>query len=200
MSLTKAQTLTLASDLAYDLEDDTTISVYFDDVVEYLALTDLPPFIKYAFVEITATTVEYDFESDMLKLLYAFLDDNQMFLTSENALDAYDSDWREVGSTPNTPSAIYQDWLSRQYAIYPYPNVSSGAAAGADELGDDYPVGWLLIFYSEDRASAIQEYYGLPISLLANAREFSHSVLHRDLEFSKACNEVGNLIFKLLGH
>ena len=196
MSFSKANVLTLCGKLCLELENDTTISQYFDDTVERFALLPAPVFTKHALVTLTAGTETYDFESDMLRLLHAIFDDASLFMTDEDALEAYSTTWR---SASGTPLAVTQDWLARQYTLYPNPDANSGVA-GAEPLGEDYPDDILWIIYAQDRASAIQEYYALPLAILTLAREFSYATLHYDPEFAEQCNQLGQLMLALLGH
>lgn len=199
MSLSKANILTLASGLALDLETDATLSTFFDDVVEQLSLIDNPPFTDGALVELTSGTATYDFESTMLKLIFAIMEDSSLSMTHEEGLEAYSKTWR---SDTGTPFAVTQDWLSRQYTLYPNPNFNSTPLAGGatEPLGEDYPDDNLWIVFAEDRSTSIQDYYGLVIALLALAREFSQSSDHIDLELAASANQLGSFIMLLLGH
>jgi hypothetical protein len=196
MSFSKANVLTLCGKLCLELENDTTISQYFNDTVERLALLPAPVFTKHALVSLITATATYDFKSDMLKLLHAIFDDASLFLTNEDGLEAYSTTWR---SASGTPLAVTQDWLARQYTLYPNPDATS-VESGAEPLGEGYPGDTLWIIYAHDRASSIQEYYALPLAILTLAREFSYSTLHYEPEFADQCSQLGQLILSLMGH
>lgn len=196
MSFSKAQILTLAGKLCLELENDTSIAQYFDDTVERFALLPKPVFATNALVTLTAATATYSFASDMLRLLHAVFDDASILMTNEDGLDAYSSTWRTASGTP---LAVTQDWLARQYTLYPNPDATS-TAAGAEPLGEDYPDDILWISYAQDRASSIQDYYAIPLAILTIAREFSFSSIHEDDEFASECLRLGNLLLALMGH
>lgn len=185
MSKTKAETLSdLVEPLALDLEDATTAGQFFDDVVEKLALSSNPPFIKSSTVSLVDGTSTYDYEADMLGLLHGLLSGKLLMKTDETQLDALNYLWEDEADAQ--PLAYLEDWLSRQYQLYPTPNFNSGDL--------------LRIFYAEDRASGIQDYYALAIALYILKKEFSYSNIHQDLAFASQCEQLGDLIMKALGH
>jgi hypothetical protein len=185
MPMTKAEILSnLVEVLALDLEDTTTVSQYFDDVVERLAFLSKPPFIKSSNVNLVDGTSTYNYEADMLRLIHALLSGKLLMRTDETQLNAYDYLWEDDPDAQ--PLAYLEDWLSRQYQLYPTPNFSSGDT--------------LKIFYAEDRATGIQEYYGLIIALYVLVKEFTYSNIHQDLAFGAKCKELGDLMMKMVGH
>jgi hypothetical protein len=196
VSFSKAQILTLCSTLGLDLEDDTALSTFFDDTIERLALIDSPPFTAHAFVTLASGTATYSFEADCLKLLEAIMDDASVFFDTEESLEAYENAWR---TESGEPLVLIQDYLKRQFTLFPNPNISSGAA-GAEPLGEDYPSNAFWTLYAQDRASVIQDYYAFPVAFLTLAREYSHDSLQHDEDFSSVCNQVGMLLLALLGH
>lgn len=196
--MSKANILTLASTIALDLENDTTISQFFDDLIETMAFLPKPLFTEYTIEEITSGTATYSYDqTDMLKVLHAFMSDTEIFMTDENGLEAYSSTWR---SASGTPIALTQDWLQRQYTFYPNPNISTSGTGGAAPLGVDYATNPVFIIYAKDRSSGFAEYYALPLALLALAREFSYDALQASPVLAQNCDKVGKLILKLLGH
>lgn len=185
MSKTKAEIIEdLVEKIALDMEDETTAGQYFDDVVERMSLLPQPPFIKTATVNMVDTQATYDYETDMLKLIHALLQGKLLLPATESQLDAYAYEW--PGDADATPLAHYSDWLARQYSLYPPPNFNSGDT--------------LRIFYSEDRASGIQDYYALPIALYILEREFNYSNIHQDTEFATQCGRLADLIMGVLKH
>lgn len=184
MPKSKAQTLTLASSLGLDLENDTTESQFFDDVVERLALMMKPAFVASTTVNMVDGTGTYNYESDMLRLLDAIMRGNLLTRSDESDLAAYSNEWQ--GDADNEPKAYFEDWLARQYSLYPAPNFDSGDT--------------LRIFYAQDRAASIQDFYALVIALLILAREFSYNSTHRDLAYAEQCQRLGEFILRILGH
>lgn len=198
MSLSKAQILSFASFLALDLENATTLSDYFDDVVEAWAMSNNPPFWVAALVELTADTCTYDFESDMCRLLFSFFDDAPLLLCSEQSLKGYDNDW---SAATGTPVAITTDFLNSKYRLYPCPDATSGSTGGLSQpWGEDYPDDILAILYADSRSSAIEELFAIPLALSALSREFTYHSLQEDISFSEVCSEISNLFMGLLGY
>lgn len=196
MSLSKAQILSYCSYLALDLEDDTTISAYFDDVVNRLAFTKKPPFQKAALVELTAATATYNYETDMHRALFMEHVDIELFPTSESSLNAYGRDWR---TDSGVPKAFITEQLTRQYTLWPNPDATSGTTVGLTEpYGEDYPDDILFLLYADARATAIAEIYELPLSLLILSREFSYDNQHQDIEFADICSQAANVFMQIL--
>lgn len=185
MAKTKAEIIEdLVEKLALDLEDETTAGQYFDDIVERLALLVRPPFIKTDTENMVSGTGTYNYKADMLKLIHALLSGKLLPRTDETQLDAYAYEW--AGDADAQPLTYYEDWLARQYSLYPPPNFNSGDT--------------LRLFYAEDRASNIQDYYALPIALYILEREFDYSNIHQDPEFANQCGRLGDLIMGVLNH
>jgi hypothetical protein len=198
MSFSKAQILTLCSSLALDLENDTALSTFFDDTVERLALLDKPPFTTWKLIDLVSGTASYSFESDMLALLHAVMDDSSIFPATEEELNGYSNSWQ---ADTGTPIAYLVEYLNRKYTLYPEPDFNSGVTgAEVEPLGEDYPDDPLWILYAQDRAASIEAVHAFPVAFLTLAREFSHESLHTDEEFAFLCETIGQLLLTILGH
>jgi hypothetical protein len=199
MSFSKAQILTLCGTLARDLEASDTIDDFFDDVIYSLFDYSPPIFLEDELVSLTDGTATYDFETNMLRLLYAIMEDASLLMTDDNSLQGYSNEWR---AAEGTPVAISIDDLQHQYTLYPTPDFDSGVLVPAhgEPLGEDYPDDQLYILFKEYRNSSIQDYYALPIALSTLSREFTFSSLHVDVEFASLCDTLFQVMIKLLGH
>lgn len=196
MSVSKAQILNFCSFLALDLENDTTISDYFDDIINRWSLIPDPPFQKATLVELSSGTGVYDYEADMLTPVYLVYIDKEIFPSSEHSLGAYSRDWR---TESGIPKAYVTEELTRQYLLWPIPNANSGSTGGLSEpYGEDYPDDILFLLYSDDRSTAIQEIYQIPIALQTLSREFAYSSLQQDTDFSTVCNQVADFFMQIL--
>ena len=199
MSMSKAEILTLCETLVLDLESADTITRFFDDVSNLLALRSPAPMTDVDLQSITSGTATYDFPSNAIRLLSLIMEDAQIYLSSEQAFEAYANLWR---ADTGTPFAATLDNLKRQYTLYPKPDFDSGALApGAGEpYGEDYPDDQLFLFFTAPRSTAIPEFIALPLALLTIAREFEYSSQHEDTEFSQYCAELGEFMLKLIGY
>lgn len=199
MSYSKANILTLVGTLALSLQDSTSSTNFFDVVVERWAEMEMPAFFAQALVELSDGTATYSFAAACLALFHAIMEDASITEAHDEDLDSYSTTWR---TDEGTPFAFTQDFLARQYTLYPTPNFNSTALAGGatQPLGEDYPEDNLWLIYCERRESAIQDYYAIPLALSIMALEFSHSSDHQDLELSLACSQLAALFLALLGH
>ena len=181
MSVSKTNILDFVEWLSLDLEDDTSASNFFDDVIERLAFLEKPLFFKHDIENFSAGTSVYDFAADMLDLHWASLADSFLLPCSEDDLNAYASSWR---ADTGTPEAISSDRLTRQYRVYPTPSSIMAYQ----------------FMYIQDRSTGILEIYQIPIALKVLAQDFVYDSKHQDLDFSGICDQIGSLFLNLLGH
>jgi hypothetical protein len=112
--MTKAEILTLCTSFSLDLEDDSTISTFFDDVIDDLAQLSMPPFVSGSFIEISENVDEYSFPSTCLRLLHLIMTDKSITECSEDDISAYSTLWR---GDLDTPLAFTQESLSRDIPL-----------------------------------------------------------------------------------
>jgi hypothetical protein len=193
----KANIITLTGVLGSGLQNATTLSQFFDDVVESIGLSPFPIFHSSALVELSDGTGTYDFESDMLRLIHAIMEDASISIVTEPELDLYSSSWR---TTEGTPIALTQDDLNRQYTLYPIPDFDSEALGGgeAEPYGEDYPEDQLVVIYTENKSANFQEYYALPLAFESLSREFAYPSDHQDTEFAESCAILSQFLHSIL--
>jgi len=180
---TKANIITLTGVLGSGLQNATTMSQFFDDIIRAIGLSPLPIFFNNAEVALVAATTTYNFEAAALKLTDAIMHDSLISMVTEEELDTYSQTWRDAAD--DTPIALTQDHLSRQYTLYPGPN----AAAAATKL---------TIFYTENKSANFPEYYALPLAFETLFREFSYPSDHQDSEFSESCLVISQFLHAIL--
>ena len=197
--MTKAEILTLCTSLSLDLEDDSTISTFFDDVIDDLAQLTMPPFVSGSFIEIAENVDEYAFPSTCLRLLHLIMTDKSITECSEDDISAYSTLWR---GDLDTPLAFTQESLSREFRLYPTPdNDSTALAPGAtDQLGADFVAGWIYAFYAEDRSTEMPDYLSIPVALLSLSKAFSMYSNFQDSEFADQCDQLARLFLTILRH
>lgn len=197
--MTRDEIITLAGQLAQSLQDADTLDIFTNDVFHELAFLPSPPLLRAILKVITSGTAVYDFESDMLRIIYAIMYDELLSPVSEQALDAYNDTWQ---SDSNTPTQITQDAMTaRTYRLYPEPDTTSSAVIPihGQPWGEDYPDDILALVYADDRESGILDLYSLPIAFDSLRREFDYPSDHRDKNFAETCGAVSDLFYRLLG-
>ena len=195
MSLTKAQLLTFAGTLCNDLDDSTTISVYFNDVIYKLGQIERPPFVEWAQQKITSGTATYNYQSDEIRPLHTIMEEKEIFESSEDDLEAYDFEWR---TATGVPFAYTEDIITaRTYKLVPKPDFTSGTAGS--NWGSTYPDDILALIYAQDRTSDIEDYFVLPIAFDILNAEFTYPSPHQDLTYATRCAEIAEMLYKLAG-
>lgn len=195
MPYTKAQLLTLAGTLCLDLDNSTTISAYFDDVIYALGQIESPPFVEWAQEAIVSGTATYSYKTDMIRPLHIIMEEKEIFEASRADLEAYDYTWQTATGTPFAYTE--DDITARTYQLVPEPDFSSGAAG--TNWGSTYPADILALVYAQDRDADIEDYFALPIIFDILKREFSYPSDHQDLVYSARCAEIAEMLYKLAG-
>jgi len=185
---------TLCFNLSQDSAED-TLTYFFDDVMDELGKKASPSFVNQALEQVTAATAEYSFETNMIRPLYIFYNDQMLFEASESDFQAYSQSWR---ADSGTPFAYTLDNVSaiNKYKLYPNPD-TSGAAPGDWTTG--FVANNLSIIFSERRVADIEDYYVLPIAFDILQREFSYPSDRTDLAFASVCSEIAALLYRLAG-
>lgn len=177
----KANIITMIGTLAVELQDSTTLSRFFDDVIEQNGITDRAISIEVDYgPAVVAGTATYSFPSDVLRLHHALMLGTPLSFVDERDLEAYSKTWR---TATGTPIALSCDELNRQYTFYPIPTASSATA--------------LVIVYGAKMAAAFLSYNALPLAFLTLAKEFTYSSHHQDIDFAENCNLIAELLFTL---
>lgn len=163
----------------------------------HLASTEFTYDVEMVMVELTSGTAVYDYPSDAVDLLHGIMTDTDLILGDEAQLDAIDTNWR---TTTGTPSILSADRLDRQYRLYPSPTTSSDdlIPIHGEPLGVDYPDGWLILFYQQDRELDLKTLYGMPLAckLLASAGD---TLIDGDSDLSASAQALHTVMVQLLG-
>jgi len=197
--MTRDEIKTLAADLTIISADTDTLPRFVDDVFNESAFSNNPPFLKAAIKSLTAGTATYDFETDMLRLISAFYDDELLSEVTVDQLNAYSTTWP---ADSGSPVAITQDEEdSRTYTVYPNPSSTSDPVipTHGEPYGEDYADNSLVIVYADNRESSILSIFSIPFALEALAREFSYPSSHVDLDFAATCRTISQLLGALIG-
>jgi len=197
--MTRDEIITLANELTIPSPDADTFDTYINDIFRVLAMRSVPPFLTAFIKALTSGTATYDFETDMLRVVYAIMYDELLSPSSEQALDAYNDEWQ---SDTGTPVAITQDEITaRTYLLYPEPDFTSDPLipTHGEPFGEDFPDDSLVLLYADDRESNIPTIFALPVAFDALSREFSYPSDHTDEDFAKLCQNVAQLFYRLTG-
>lgn len=179
--------------------DADTLPRFIDDVFNEQAFSPTPQMLKAEIKKLTSGTATYAFETDMLKLVAAFYDDELLSLTTVDELNSYSTSWP---SDSGDPKAITQDELdARNYTVYPNPSSTSDDSIPihGEPYGEDFASNSLTIIYSDNREASIPEIFALPFILEALAREFSYPSSHADADYAEICRTLSTLFTSLIG-
>jgi len=195
--MTRAELITLAGSLAKDLDNADTIDVFINEVFRDNAFKPEPLMAEAAIKALTATTAEYSYESDMLRIIYAIMEDILLSPVSEQSLDAYSTTWNTDTSKPNMITE--DDVDARKYLLYPIPDTTSSALipAHGEPYGEDFPDDSLVLIYSDDRETDISPIYSLPFAFDSLYREFIYPSDHTDESFANTCFLLSRLLYQL---
>lgn len=182
---TVANILALALDLCLQQGDLAQMADFADDVCIDLSLRgwlcELVPLV------VASGQSTYTLPAEATSLLAAFYDDTELSAASIGAMGSR-ADWRARPGRPRT--VVRETEADRTARVFPVPNVAS-APAGANPLGDGFPVGAIHLLVTEKRTT-LPEWLALPAALLVLAREFARESDHRDLTFAGACQQLAD--------
>jgi hypothetical protein len=195
--MAKADVTTLVSLLSNGVTNATTVSDYYDDVVEevgrgvfqgVLSTTDA------AFVQTVAHTHTYTLPAAAVRPLLVVYDDTQ--LAEDEAAQAADVDarWRTTRGKPI--AFVRTDEEIRTIALVPTPDVSGADPTGLTPFDNTgFPVGNLTILYT-DREGVFAADEELPVALFIMSREFQRDSDHCDGELSNMAAKLADLLLK----
>lgn len=198
--MTRNDLLLLCNDFSLDLENSSTIEVFLQEVLVALSRRKDPLFLKALLSTLASGTSTYAYPApDIINVFNLFTGNLQLTTTTEDSLEAHSATWRTESTAVR---AFTEDFLSRQFTLYPTPDYTSGAfiPVNGEPLGEDYPTGWLVGIYSYIPETDIPEFYGILIIMLTLAKEFNYPSQHQDIELAQFCLGVGKFLLGLLNH
>lgn len=191
--MAEADVKQLVTDLALGLEDTLRVDQQYDEVVEILE--QFGWWTQLTLVSLTSETQEYTLPTNVINILAAFYDDQQLSQETRIALQAWSRTWEdEVG----TPFAFVQEHVQdRNFQLYQKPTLNSKDftfAFGAP-FGEDYPEYSVAVVATERRAT-FSPWLWMVAALLICAREFRREGKNRDLAFSASCESVAAVLLE----
>ncbi len=197
--MTRAEVLVILNELALDLGDADSLTIFFDETLRLLALSEEPPWCKAEIKALSSGTNTYAFEDDMLQIIEMIMHDELLSYASEKSLDAYSEDWQADTGTPTDYTT--DNVAPRYYRLYPEPDFSSDAIipTHGQPWGEDWPDDSLALIYADYRESDILDIFALPISFISIAQEFSYPSDHTNLEYATVCKGIVSLLSMLVG-
>jgi len=195
--MTKNEVLTLIQDIARDQATDTTISDYYDEVIEELGKTKNPPLVERALFTITAGTASYSYPTDAIELLYLFRATDPLSPVTMKELESYNLEWRSDSGTPIAYKLDQED--SDTFRLYPNPDTTSTALGiGATEpFGDDFPANMGAAIYSDSRETGISDMIGLYVTFRVLYKEFHRPSDHQDIEWAMLHKSIANVFYHM---
>lgn len=197
--MTRDEIITFAGEIARSLQDADTLDVFTNDVFDDLATRSAPGMIEAKIKALTSGVATYDFEPDMIRIVYAIMEDALLSPETEPNLDAYAATWE---ADSGTPVAITQDHeTARTYRLYPNPDFTSDPLIPihGEPWGEDWPENSLALIYADNREDNIADIYAIPVAFDALAREFAYPSNHIDSAFSATCKALSQLFYRFIG-
>lgn len=197
MTMTKNEITALAQDIARDQGNDTTLSAYYDEVIEELGKIRNPPLVERDIFAFTDGTATYDYPAEAVEILHMFLEGYQLMEVDQYSLEAYDKTWRDDEATPKAWKRHSEN--ARKLRIFPIPDTTSDALGiGATEpFGEDFPSNSAAVIYSDSRESGIPEWIGCYVAFQILYKEFIRPSDHQDIEWAVLLKEIAEVFYQM---
>jgi len=195
--MAKVDVTTLVSTLANGASDATTVSDYYDDIVEEIGRGMLPGILSItdaSFVQAVVDTRTYTLPTDAIRPLMVMYDDTQ--LGDDMAAQAADVDaqWRSSRGQPI--AFVRTDETVRTIALVPTPDHTGDDPTGLTPFDTSgFPAGNLTFIYT-DRGPDFQADEELGIALFIMSREFRRDSDHCDGELADMAAKLGDLLLR----
>lgn len=195
--MTKNEILVLIQDIARDQATATTISDYYDEVIEELGKIKNPPIVERELFTVTAGTATYDYPAESIELLYVFRDTDPLLVTTKDSLESYNIEWRSDSGNPIAYKTDHED--SDKFRLYPNPDTTSTALGiGATEpFGDDFPANMGATIHSDSRETGISDMIGLYVAFRVLYKEFHRPSNHQDTEWAELHKSIANVFYHM---
>lgn len=180
--MTSSTIKALAQDLCHDKADSSEMDTYISDTVEQICKMPNCPLVDTDTAASTSGTSDYVFPAAAVRIVTIFYNEIPLSYATVTELEAYDDDWRALTGDPRF--FTIEDVDARKYTLVPQPDTSS----------DD-----IVVMFTDNRATDIEDWLGVHIALSALSREFARPSDHQDVAFSAACNEAAQLFFQAAG-
>lgn len=195
--MAKADVTALVSTIANGASDATTVSDFYDDVIEDIGRGVFPGVLSItsaAFVAAVADTRTYTLPTAAIRPLAVIYDD--MELAEDEAMQAADVDavWRALRGKPL--AYVRTDETVRTIALVPTPDVSGASITGLTPFDNTgFPTGNLTVLYT-DRGPDFTADEELPVALLVLSREFRRDSDHCDTDLADMAAKLGDLLLR----
>jgi len=182
MTITQQNMITLAQTIGglASTDSTTTLARYYVETVQNLAKMDIPPLVYSSGLAVT-TSVRFSYPANAVEVLAVFHENRQLYIASHTELESYNPDWRDSSSSPLAYYKEESDYESIR--MIPYPTTATTGA-------------WV---YTKSSTSDIPSYLGLYICFNMLGREYARLSNHQDKEFATLCDQVSELMAKLVG-
>lgn len=192
--MSKVDTCALAAALSlYQVEAD-QLSLTYDETI--YALGALPFLVELNLLDVTSEQALFTFPEHALQMLACWYDTRILDYISQAQLESVSSYWQNV---KGTPVAYVDENISLEvFKLYPLPDLASEPPTSiGSPLGQNYPRGHVAVL-STVFVQDVPLWLELPIALLILAREYARETPHMDLDFSKGCQTLGNVLMNML--
>ena len=192
-SMTKAATLTLASQMTLGQIQGSLLSTFYDDAIN--ALGALPYLFQSTLVSLTPGQSLVSYPQDAINPLSLWYDTRDLDLLTNEELMAINPRWPDDVITPLTYTL--DSVPLRTLTLYPRPSWASDPIPITDPFGPAFPRN-CLTFLGTTFMQDIIEWLELPILFGLLAREYARESPHKDLQFASACQRLATTFMDYL--
>ncbi len=193
--MTKNEITALVQDISRDLADASSISAYYDEIIEELGKREDPPIVERGLEIFASGTSSYTYPTTAIEILYAFHASYHLTHITQETLEAYNKDWRSDSGIPKAWKTEKEN--ARTFRLYPNPNVtSSSLAVGATEpFGEHFPANSGALIYSDSRESSISDMIGLYVAFRVLYKEFVRPSDHQDVAWAMLHKQISDMFY-----
>lgn len=190
--MSKTDVLQFVRDYSSQMQDEATISEYYDDVIAELS-DRRDWFTDVEMLTSSENQETYTLPSNATKALAVFCDDAQLYETRSDELSAMNPDWRDAVGQPEAFTYDQED--AKTFRIYKKPQEASKdfTFALGRPLGIEFPE-YAIITVVNERPTNAQDYLDLTIGLRVLEREFTRDSNHTDLRFAGICRDLAAIL------
>jgi hypothetical protein len=193
--MSRADVESVVSLLSNAQYDPTVFDRLYQDVIRTLGpakwLTTAVP------ITFTEGSTSVALPNNLLEIVCIIYDDTVLSPLMLRELEALNPGWRNV--TGNPIAYTLEAETSKTIEVFPTPFTTSPPIVPVHGLptGEDYVPGNGISIHSESRVDALP-YLTLPLALKVLAREYVRESAHQDFAFGTLCDQLGDLLLKLL--
>ena len=193
--MSKETVIDLANQISINQADTNMLPRYYDEEIFVLGATHY--LIDAAVLPVVADIATFVFPVEGLSLLEVIWDGRCLDYMTSAQLRQTNPHWVDERGTPLAYTT--EDLSARSFMLYPKPPVNSDAMIFefGSPLGLDFPSYSVTVIFTKFVLD-VPEQLELPILYKILSREFKRESRHMDLVWSKACEQLSQMLLSYL--